>query len=253
MFRTLAASLLMICCASIAFAQVHAERVRVDNYVMRSYVLKQVPPIYPEKARKAGVQGTVVLKVHVSKTGDIENIEMLSGHPMLVPAAIEAVKQWKYKPYLLNGEPVAVETQVSVNFTLSDKPAAEGEAGDIPGGAQPGQQGGIVGAVDSSKPLPPPPQRVRVSQGVESGLIAKKVPPIYPQTAKDAHIQGVVVLRVIVSKEGDVENIELVSGHPDLAPAAIEAVKQWKYKPYLLNQQPVEVETQVQVNFTLVG
>ena len=253
MFRTLAASLLLICCASIAFAQVHPTRVRVTKDAMQSYVLKKVPPIYPEQARQTRIQGTVVLKVLVSKGGDVEHIEMLSGHPMLVPAAIEAVKQWKYKPYLLNGEPVAAETQVSVNFTLSDKPAAENVAGDIPGGAQAGQQGGIVGAVDSSKPFPPAPKRVRVSQGVESGLIASKVPPIYPQKAKDAHIQGVVVLRVIVSKEGDVKNIELVSGHPELAPAAIAAVKQWKYKPYLLNQQPVEVETQVQVNFTLVG
>jgi TonB family protein len=253
MARRLAVSLLLICCASIAIAQVHPQRARVSNDVMRSYVLKQVPPIYPEQARKAGVQGTVVLRVQVSRNGDVESIQMISGHPLLAPPAIEAVKQWKYKPYLLNGEPIAVETQVTVNFTLSDKPAAEGVAGDIPGGAKPGQQGGIVGAADSGKPLPPPPQRVRVSQGVESGLIDKKVPPIYPQQAKDAHIQGVVVLRVIVSKQGDVENIELVSGHPELAPAAIEAVKQWKYKPYLLNQQPVEVETQVQVNFTLVG
>jgi len=253
MLRPLAASLLLICCASFAGAQVHAERIRVSRDVMSGYVLKKVPPIYPEAARKARVQGTVVLKVQLTKCGDVSNIEMLSGHPMLVPAAIEAVKQWKYKPYLLDGEPIAVETQVTVNFTLSGKPAADGVVGDVPSGAQPGPQGGIVGAVDSSNPLPPPPKRVRVSQGVESGLIASKVPPIYPQTAKDAHIQGVVVLRVIVSKEGDVESVELVSGHPELAPAAIEAVKQWKYKPFLLNQQPVEVETQVQVNFTLVG
>ncbi len=252
MSRRLAASFLLIGCASIAIAQVHPERVRVSRDVMSGYVLKKVPPIYPEAARKARVQGTVVVKVRLTKGGDVENIEMLSGHPMLVPAAIEAVKQWKYKPYLLNGDPIAVETQVTVNFTLSDKPAAEGVAGDIPGGAKPGQQGGIVGAVDSGK-LFPPPQRVRVSSSVESAFVAKKVPPIYPQAAKDSHIQGVVILKVIVSKEGDVENIELISGHPELAPAAIEAVKQWKYKPYRLNQQPVEVETQVQVNFTLVG
>jgi TonB family protein len=253
MSRTLATSFFLICCVSIAIAQVHAERVRVDDYVMRGYVLKTVPPLYPEKARKAGVQGTVVLQVHISKAGEIEDIKTLSGHPMLVPAAIEAVKQWKYKPYLLNGAAIPVETQVSVNFTLSGKPPAEGVAGDIPGGAQPGQQGGIVGAGDSSKVLPPPPHRVRVSQGVESSLIANKVAPIYPQKAKDEHIQGVVVLRVIVSKQGDVENVELASGHPELAPAAIEAVKQWKYRPYLLNQTPVEVETQVQVNFTLAN
>ena len=61
----------------------------------------------------------MVLQAQISKTGDIENLQLVSGHPMLAPAAIEAVKQWKYKPYLLNGEPVEVETTVQVNFSLA--------------------------------------------------------------------------------------------------------------------------------------
>ena len=61
----------------------------------------------------------MVLQAEISKDGSIQNLRLISGHPMLAPAAIEAVKQWKYKPYLLNGEPVEVETQVQVNFTLS--------------------------------------------------------------------------------------------------------------------------------------
>jgi protein TonB len=61
----------------------------------------------------------VLLQAEISKDGTIENLHLLSGHPMLAPAAIEAVKQWKYKPYILNGEPVEVETQITVNFTLS--------------------------------------------------------------------------------------------------------------------------------------
>ena len=80
----------------------------------------------------------------------------------------------------------------------------------------------------------------------------KKVPPVYPPDAKDQGIQGAVVMAMIVDKQGNVANLRLISGHPVLVPAAIEAVKQWKYKPYLLNQTPVEVETQVQVNFTLL-
>ena len=97
------------------------------------------------------------------------------------------------------------------------------------------------------------PQRVRVSEDIVQGLMLKKVPPVYPPLAKQARIQGTVLLKVTISKSGDVENLQLISGHPMLAPAAIEAVKQWKYKPYLLNGEPVEVETQVQVNFTLAG
>jgi protein TonB len=117
--------------------------------------------------------------------------------------------------------------------------------------------GGVIGSVLSATPVAVPhiatPQRVRVSSGVVSGLLLRKVQPNYPPLARQARIQGVVVLQAQISKEGAIENLQLISGHPMLAPAAIEAVKQWKYKPYLLNGEPVEVETQVQVNFTLAG
>jgi TonB family protein len=95
------------------------------------------------------------------------------------------------------------------------------------------------------------PTRVRVSQGVMAGLLIKKVDPIYPEDAKNARIQGEVILTAIISKEGEVENLQLLSGHPKLAPAAIEAVKQWKYRSYRLNGEPVEVETKIQVKFAL--
>jgi TonB family protein len=95
------------------------------------------------------------------------------------------------------------------------------------------------------------PQREHVSQSVSTGLLVSKVNPTYPPLARQAHIAGTVVLQVENSKTGDIQNLHLISGHPMLAPAAIEAVKQWKYKPYLLNGEPVEVETTVQVNFTL--
>jgi periplasmic protein TonB len=95
------------------------------------------------------------------------------------------------------------------------------------------------------------PERVRVSSGVASGLILSKVNPIYPPDARANRVQGVVVLHVEIDKEGIIQKVELISGHPLLAPAAIDAVKQWTYKPYLLNGNPVNVDTQVQVNFTL--
>ena len=92
---------------------------------------------------------------------------------------------------------------------------------------------------------------VHASKEEMTALILKKVPPEYPEAAKKAHIQGQVILRAIISKDGDVENLQIVSGHPQLAPAAIEAVKQWKYRPYLQQGKPVEVETEIDVNFTL--
>jgi TonB family protein len=116
--------------------------------------------------------------------------------------------------------------------------------------------GGAIGGTPSSKPGTPPPdsdlpQRVRVSQGVSTGLLITKVQPQYPDDARQARIQGMVVLKAEIDKSGNVESLALVSGHPMLAPAALAAVKQWKYKPYLLNGQPVAVETQVTVEFQL--
>jgi protein TonB len=135
--------------------------------------------------------------------------------------------------------------------------AATGVVGGVPGGVPGGSMGGVIGSVLSSTPVAVPkiatPQRVRVSSGVSTGLLIRKVPPTYPPLARQARIQGVVVLQAQISKDGTIQNLQLISGHPMLAPAAIEAVKQWRYKPYLLNGEPVEVDTQVQVNFTLAG
>jgi TonB family protein len=95
------------------------------------------------------------------------------------------------------------------------------------------------------------PERVRISSGVAAGLLVKKVQPQYPEDAKQARVKGKVVMKADIDKEGNVEDISLISGDPMLAPAALEAVKQWKYKPFLLNGRPVKVETQVVVNFRL--
>jgi len=81
-------------------------------------LVHKVLPTYPPLARSARIQGQVVLQAMISKQGAIENLRVLSGHPMLVPAAIDAVRLWRYRPYVLNNEPVEVETQVTVNFSL---------------------------------------------------------------------------------------------------------------------------------------
>ena len=114
--------------------------------------------------------------------------------------------------------------------------------------------GGIIAGVIGSVPRQSTsgqPLRVRISEKVSQSLLITKLPPHYPEDARRARIQGMVVLTAWVDTNGDVEDVTLVSGHPLLAPAALEAVKQWKYKPYLLNGQPVKVETQVTVAFEL--
>jgi TonB family protein len=240
----LALLLLLIAFTCLAASQVVPRYVMVGQSVMTEHLFKRVDPIYPPLAKQARIQAIVVLKVVISKSGDVENVQLVSGHPMLAPAAIEAVKQWKYTPYVLNGDPVEVETQVTVNFTLSDKAPAEGYVGDNPGG-------GFSGVIPPPPGTAPNPARIRVSQAVMQGLLVTRVNPQYPQEAKDQRIQGRVVLSIIVDKDGNVANVEVISGHPMLAPPAMEAVKQWKYRPYLLNGEPIEVDTQVAVNFTL--
>jgi len=127
-----------------------------------------------------------------------------------------------------------------------------GAVGGVPGG----QVGGVIGSIVSAtsavpKFVPATPTRVRISQGVTKGLLIQKVEPTYPALARAARVQGEVVLSAVIDTNGQITNLNLVSGHPMLVPNAISAVKQWRYKPYLLNGQPVEVETTITVIFSL--
>jgi protein TonB len=192
------------------------------------FMLVAPPPPPPPPPPAAAV-------VHVVKQiqTDIVNGELRT--PTKIPKKIQMIKEDEAPPQM----------------------ASTGVVGGVPGGVPGGSMGGVIGSVLSSTPVAVPkiatPTRVRVSSGVSSGLLIRKVSPNYPPLARQARIQGTVILQAEISKDGSIQNLRLLSGHPMLAPAAIEAVKQWKYKPYLLNGEPVEVETQVQVNFTLAG
>jgi protein TonB len=179
--------------------------------------------------------------------------------PPPAAAPVKVVKQ--IQTDIVNGElrtPTKIPKKVQMIKEDEAPPpamASAGVVGGVPGGVPGGSMGGVMGSILNSTPTVAPkiatPQRVRVSSGVSTGMLVRKVPPTYPPLARQARIQGTVILQATISKEGAIENLQLISGHPMLAPAAIEAVKQWKYKPYLLNGEPVEVETQVQLNFTL--
>lgn len=143
---------------------------------------------------------------------------------------------------------------------------AEGEDGPpqigglgsaIPGTG--GSENGVFNLFESgSGPILPavrPPNTVaplRISRVSEGNLI-HKVQPVYPPLARTARIQGAVVLQAVISKQGTIKNLKVLTGHPMLVPSAIEAVRQWCYRPYVLNNEPVEVETQIMVNFSLTG
>ena len=142
--------------------------------------------------------------------------------------------------------------------------AAVGVVGGIPGGVPGGQFGGVLGgviggvmsSVTAAPPPPPPPKaatpkRIRVGGQVESARLIFQPKPEYPPLAKMARIQGTVRLEAIISKDGTIQDLKVVSGHPLLVKSALEAVQRWRYQPTLLNGEPVEVVTEVDVNFTL--
>lgn len=187
------------------------------------------PPAAPDSASRK------VAKV----ASDISNGQLRT--PTRIPKKVQIIKEDEAPPPVIS---------------------SGGVVGGVPGGIPGGQLGGVIGGIISStsslaavpKMAPKgviPVQRVRISQGVVKGLLMNRVEPTYPPVAREARIHGEVVLAAIIDKDGNIENLQLVSGHPMLAPAAINAVKQWRYKPYLLNGQPVEVETTITVNFEL--
>jgi len=153
-------------------------------------------------------------------------------------------------------QPTKIPQKVAIIKDEEPAPANAGVMGGVPGGVPGGSMGGVIGGIIGSARNNLPTvsvDRVRVSSGVASGNLINKVQPVYPPIARTNRIAGQVVLHALISKNGNIENLQVVSGHPMLTQSALEAVRQWKYKPYLLNGEPVEVETTIQVNFNLGG
>jgi periplasmic protein TonB len=173
------------------------------------------------------------------------------------PAEVHIVKQ--VQTDLVNGQlrtPTKIPKKVEMIKEEEAPPPMTGVVGGVPGGVPGGQMNGVIGGIISNAPMAVPKvavQRIRVSQGVTAGLVIKKVNPVYPPLARTARVQGSVLLAAVIGKDGTIQNLHVVSGHPLLQGAAMDAVRQWRYKPYILNGEPVEVDTQVTVNFTLSG
>ena len=137
--------------------------------------------------------------------------------------------------------------------------SAGGQIGGVPGGVVGGVPGGVLsGVLNGTGTVPvlakapaPPPSRIRVPARVAEANLVHDVAPEYPPEAGRARIEGTVVLLAVIGKDGTVRNVRVENGLPVLAHAAIEAVKQWRYRPYLLNGEPVEVDSQITINFTI--
>ncbi|MGC2447816.1 MAG: energy transducer TonB [Candidatus Sulfotelmatobacter sp.] len=195
-----------------------------------TFLVAPPPPPPPPPPAAEQVQRVVrQIQTDMLNTGQLRT-------PTKIPQKIEMIKEEEAPP------PMTVTS---------------GVVGGVPGGIPGGSAGGVIGSILNStaaavpKFQPVVPQRVRISQGVTRGLLIHRVEPGYPPLARAARVQGDVILTAVISVNGEIENLQLVSGHPMLVPAAISAVKQWRYKPYLLNGQPVEVETTITVIFSL--
>ena len=146
----------------------------------------------------------------------------------------------------------------SINETTPPPPIDPGGSGILGSTGNSSNNNSVIASIGNSiaAVLPPPPRTTahppRISRVMEGNLIYK-VQPEYPPAAKAARIQGPVVLKALISKYGGIENLRVLSGHPMLVRAAMDAVSQWRYRPYYLNGEPVAVETQVTVNFVLAG
>jgi len=188
-------------------------------------------PAYPVEAAREGIQGRVWLKLLVGKSGEVKHVDVISGDPVLAKAAIKAAKRWTFEPFIRNGEPLEVSTEIPFDFAfkgkITDTPASL--AADIPpdnGGAR---------------------QPMLAGEAVSRGLLIHMVQPAYPESARQNHIEGTVVLRTVIDKDGNIRELTPLSGPKEL----IGAVEQWRYKLYTLNDRPVEVETRITVNFRL--
>ena len=160
--------------------------------------------------------------------------------------------------------PVAVPKQIAMlkEEPIPDADGMDGVTGGVPGGVAGGSMGGVLGGVIGGTGIVAPPAApkekgprapVRVGGRVKQPTLISRVDPKYPPLAIQTHLEGTVVVQAIIDEHGDVIEAKVVSGHPLLVDAALKAVRQWKYEPTYLNDQPIPVQLNVQVTFELFG
>ena len=171
--------------------------------------------------------------------------------PKIVKPVARLIQQGKLM------QPRAIPKQVEV-FKEAELPPEAPVAGGVLGGVDGGLLGGLGSGPAVAAPPPPPPapkqtQRIKLGGQVVAAKLVAQPHPVYPPLARQARIQGNVVLHAIIDKDGRVGELQVISGHPLLVQSALEAVKNWRYQPTQLNGDPVEVDTTITVSFVLGG
>lgn len=197
-------------------------------------LIKKVKHVYPEIARQAKVEGVVILEATTDIYGRVARVKVLRSIPLLDQAAVDAVRQWVYEPKIVGGEPRAITFTVTVQFKEDKERDSAGVSGGVTGGVAGGVEGGVGAGVGGA---------------VKDAKLIKKVDPVYPQEAKDAGIEGVVIVELKTDTYGRVKDVKVLRSIPELDQAAIDAVKQWVYEPPLIDGKPQELVITVTVSF----
>lgn len=201
-------------------------------------------PSYPPELLAKGIGGDVILAVEYSTEGKVMAVQRIEGDPALVAVSTQAVERWRFLPIVEKKQKAKGVTYVGFHFV----PATKTITSSLPFGKWDPQP--IVN--DASQQPAKVPDHVIVKEGVVHGNKLSGEIPHYPASARQKRIEGQVQLRGFIDKQGNISLLEIVKAPAvELAVSAVEAVKTWKYKPYMLNGQPVVVETVIVVNYEL--
>jgi TonB family protein len=191
-----------------------------DRQIQKPKLVKSVSPSYPKEALKAHIQGKVIIEATTDTQGKVVDAVVIEGPKELSGAALEAVKQWQYEPYIADGKPKGVSFTVMLNFNLERKE-------------------------EDQKPI-------NLSSAQKPKLI-KMVDPKYPPEALKQHVEGIVVMEAVIDTKGQVKDVTVIEGHDLLNATAVEALKQWQYEPYVVDGAAKTVKFTVVMKFKLTN
>jgi len=250
MMKIGAGILMLVCCTAFAFAQYTSGndlpkqqatplvakplKIRVAGGVMLGMVERKTMPVYPDKAMLNGIQGDVLFNVAIDETGKPVLAVPVEGDPLLVAASVEALKDTRFRPYLLNGTAVNVETQLGFSFSVIKK----GEESE-----------GKVECISSLPNRPPFRTGVETDAGVlilQPNKISGDEPKLPPELAGKS---GSVYLIVTVGADGKVQDVKVVGGDEPFIAPVVDAVKQQVYQPRLVNGQPSAARIEASYHF----
>jgi TonB family protein len=189
-------------------------------------------PEYPLEAAAKKLQGQVVIKLHISESGSVESTEIVSGEPILAQAAADAMSTWKFKPFIRNGRPSKLIYRMPFDFSLK---------GYFPDGCTAAEAAFVANSSNA--------KYHQVPENVVEGRLIHHVQPEYPTLARMKHVQGTVLLYAVIGEDGRIHDLQAICGPPELVPASLYAVRQWRYRPYELDGAPTPVKTTIRVQF----